>query len=229
MIRDLVWILLPVLEYSRQYNKQYLLHASAVEINKKGVLIFGPTHSGKTSIAAILGFKYKNKIIGTEHTLIGKEGIDGGTHIMELYSGIKRFIPEIPIPGDDVGWEKHHRVNIDLREKGQYTKKVPLNLIIYPNIIPSSGSKNSAFTHQKWSKRKSKVIFNEQLGWMLNAPLSFIHNIRSKMPSLDTNPEIIKKRIEYVNFIFDKTDVDSIHFIKGTPQQIAEKILELTS
>ena len=48
LARDLVWIVMPILEANRQTNRQFLAHSSAVERDGRGVVFFGQTHSGKS-------------------------------------------------------------------------------------------------------------------------------------------------------------------------------------
>lgn len=221
--RDLVWIALPLLEQSRQAGDQYLVHGSAVDIDGKGVLFIGPTHSGKTSLAATLGFKYGYNIIATEHALLGSQGIEGGTHIMELYRGLKNHIPSIPVeqPEGD-GWDKPSRAEIDLVACGKHSQGAALSKIIWVQVVHES----QEITHTIWSPRKSKIMLSEAMSWMIDSSQSFVHNFTSKLPSLDFNPEIRARRIGQINQWVDEQGI-RIDYIKGNAEAIATRVLEL--
>lgn len=221
--RDLVWITLPLLEQSRQAGGQYLVHGSAVDVDGKGVLFIGPTHSGKTSLAATLGFGHGYNIIATEHALLGPQGIEGGTHIMELYRGLKNYIPSIPVePPEGSGWDKSSRTAIDLVACGKHSIGAPLSRIIWVQVVHES----EQVTHTTWSSRKSKVMLSEAMSWMINSSQSFIHNFTSKLPPLDFDPEIRSRRIGQINQWVDKQDI-RIDYIKGNADAIAARVLEL--
>lgn len=221
--RDLVWVALPLLEQSRQAGGQYLVHGSAVDIDGKGVLFIGPTHSGKTSLAATLGFKHGYNIIATEHALLGPQGIEGGTHIMELYRGLKNHIPSIPIerPEGD-GWDKPSRTEIDLVACGKHSQGAVLSKIIWVQVVHES----QEITHTTWSPRKSKVMLSETVSWMINSSQSFVHGFTSKLPSLDFDSGIRARRISQINQWVDEQDI-RIDFIKGNADAIAARVLEL--
>lgn len=221
--RDLVWIALPLLEQSRQAGGQYLVHGSAVDIDGKGILFIGPTHSGKTSLAATLGFGYNYNIIATEHALLGPQGIEGGTHIMELYRGLKNHIPCIPVETPDGdGWDKASRTEIDLVACGKHSRGAPLSKIIWVQVVHGS----QEITHTTWSPRKSKVMLSETMSWMINSSQSFIHDFASKLPPLDFNPEIRTRRIGQINQWVDEQGI-RIDYIKGNADAIARQVLEL--
>lgn len=221
--RDLVWIALPLLEQSRQAGDQYLVHGSAVDIDGKGILFIGPTHSGKTSLAATLGFGYGYKIIAAEHALLGPLGIEGGTHIMELYRGLKNYIPSIPIePPEGDGWDKSSRTEIDLVACNKHSQGAPLSRIIWVQVVHES----KGITHTTWSPRKSKVILSEAMSWMIDSSQSFVHNFADKLPSLDFNPETRARRIARINQWIDEQGI-RIDYIKGNADAIATRVLEL--
>jgi len=221
--RDLIWVALPLLEQSRQAGDQYLVHGSAVDIEGKGVLFIGPTHSGKTSLAATLGFEYGYNIIATEHALLGPQGIEGGTHIMELYRGLKNYIPHIPVdPPEGDGWDKPSRTEIDLVACNKHSKGAPLSKIVWVQVVHES----KEITHTTWSPRKSKVMLSEAMSWMINSSQSFVHDFANKLPPLDFNPEIRTRRIGQINQWVDEQGI-RIDFIKGNADAIAARVLEL--
>ncbi len=221
--RDLVWIALPLLEQSRQAGGQYLVHGSAVDIDGQGVLFIGPTHSGKTSLATALGFKYGHSIIATEHALLGPQGVEGGTHIMELYRGLKNHIPCIPVePPEGDGWDRQSRTEIDLVACGKHSIGAPLSRIVWVQVVHES----EEITHTTWSPRKSKVMLSEAMSWMINSSQSFVHDFTSKLPSLDFDPEIRARRIRQINDWVDNQGL-RIDYIKGNADAIAERVLEL--
>ncbi len=221
--RDLVWIALPLLEQSRQAGGQYLVHGSAVDVDGKGVLFIGPTHSGKTSLAATLGFGYGYNIIATEHALLGPQGIEGGTHIMELYRGLKNHIPSIPVePPEGSGWDKLSRAEIDVVACGKHSQGAPLSRIIWVQVVHES----EQLTHTTWSPRKSKVMLSESMSWMINSSQSFVHDFTSKLPPLDFDPEIRARRIGQINQWVDEQGI-RIDYIKGNADAIADRVLEL--
>lgn len=214
--RDLVWLVLTVLEASRQMNGQFISHASAVEKDGKGVVFFGQTHSGKSLISSTLGFKYGFNIVGTEHVLLGKTGIEGGTHVMEFSKGLKKFLPELPVD-DPTGepWSKENRAFLDLKEIGKYSPEAKIVGLVYISISDSD------LTMVKWSSRKTLVQMGEWLRWMINSSQTYIHGGKRQMPSLDTL-EISEKRMHFINELIEKGK--RIYFIKGRPDDIAKAV-----
>lgn len=214
--RDLVWLVLTVLEASRQTNKQFTAHASAVEKNGKGVVFFGPTHSGKSLISSTLGFRYGFNIVGTEHTLLGKTGIEGGTHIMEFSRDLKNFLPELPVDAPTgEPWSKENRTSLDLRKIGKYSPEAEIAGLTYISVSDSD------LTMTQWSNRKTLIQMGEWLRWMINASQTCIHGGKRQMPSLDTL-EVSEKRMHFINELI-KND-KRIYFIKGKPDDIAKAI-----
>jgi hypothetical protein len=216
--RDLVWLALTALEASRQMNGQFLVHASAVEKNGQGVVFFGQTHAGKSLISSTMGFKYGFNIIGTEHTLLGKNGIEGGTHVMEFSKGLKKFLPELPVE-DPVGnpWSKENRTSLNLEKINKYSSGAKIAGLVYISIADSD------LTMVEWGDRKTLVQMGEWLRWMINSSQTLIHSGKRQMPSLDTL-EISEKRMSFIHNLIEEGK--RVHFIKGRPDDIAQKIIK---
>ena len=216
--RDLVWLTLTVLEASRQMNGQFLAHASAVEKNGQGVVFFGQTHSGKSLISSTLGFKYGFNIVGTEHTLLGKDGIEGGTHVMEFSKGLKNFLPELPVE-DPIGnpWSKENRTSLDLKKIEKHSPGAEIAGLVYVSIADQD------LTMVEWGDRKTLVQMGEWLRWMINSSQTLIHNGKRQMPSLDTL-EISEKRMDFINNLIKNGK--HIFFIKGRPDDVAKAVIE---
>lgn len=216
--RDLVWLALTALEASRQMNGQFLAHASAVEKNGRGVVFFGQTHSGKSLISSTLGFKYGFNIVGTEHTLLGKDGIEGGTHVMEFSKGLKNFLLELPVESP-VGnpWSKENRTSLNLEEINKYSPGAKIAGLVYVSIADQD------LTVTKWGDRKTLVQMGEWLRWMINSSQTLIHSGKRQMPSLDTL-EISEKRMLFIHNLIKEGK--RVYFIKGRPDEIAQAVIK---
>ncbi len=216
--RDLVWLTLTALEASRQMNGQFLAHASAVEKDGKGVVFFGQTHSGKSLVSSTLGFRYGFNIVGTEHTLLGKNGIEGGTHVMEFSRGLKNLLPELPVE-NPVGepWSKENRTSLDLEKMDKHSLGAKIAGLVYVSVADSD------LTIVEWSDRKTLVTMGEWLRWMINASQAYIHGGKKQMPSLDTL-EISEKRMAFINSLIKSGK--HIYFIKGRSDDIAKTVME---
>lgn len=59
-----------LLERSRQEKGIYSIHSNAVEAKGKGLLFFGPPHSGKTTLSLLVAKNYGGKIISDDMTLL---------------------------------------------------------------------------------------------------------------------------------------------------------------
>lgn len=216
--RDLVWMALTCLEASRQTNDQFLVHASAVEKNGKGVVFFGQTHSGKSLISSTLGFKYGFNIVGTEHTLLGKKGIEGGTHVMEFSKGLKTFLPELPVEDSaEEQWSRENKTSLDLEKIQKHSPEAAIAGLVYISIADSD------LTFVEWGSRKTIVIMGEWLRWMINSSQTLIHGGKRQMPSLDTL-ELSEKRMSFIHNLIKEGK--RIYYIKGRPDEIAQKIIK---
>jgi len=220
LARDLVWIVMPILEANRQTNRQFLAHSSAVERDGRGVVFFGQTHSGKSLLSGTLGFRYGFNIVGTEHTLLGENGIEGGSHIMYCSKGLKKFLPELPVE-DPVGepWSKENRTSLDLREIGKHSSGADISGLVY---VSACGS-DSDLKVVEWGRRKTLTEMGDWLRWMINASQTYIHNCESQMPPLDTL-EISRKRMTFIEGLVDRGI--RINFIQGPSDQIARTVLK---
>jgi hypothetical protein len=216
--RDLVWLTLTALEASRQMNGQFLVHASAVEKDGKGVVFFGQTHAGKSLISSTLGFKYGFNIVGTEHTLLGKNGIEGGTHVMEFSKGLKTFLPELPVE-DPVGelWSRENRTSLDLKKINKNSPGAEIAGLVYVSMADSD------LTMVEWGDRKTLVQMGEWLRWMINSSQTFIHGGKRQMPSLDTL-EISEKRMSFISNLIKNGK--HVYFIKGRPDDVAQAVIK---
>jgi len=221
--RDLTWLILSVLERARESQGQFLVHASSIEKNGRGAVFLGQTHAGKTSLAAVLAFRYGCNVIGTEHTLLGRSGIEGGTHWMEVSRGVKQFIPELPV-GDPIGqdiWGRENRDVIDLTLFNKHKSSAPLSLLVYVSVV--HGARNFDLTVSEWSARKTRVLLGEWMRWMIQGSQTYLHNCRRQLPSLDTL-EISGKRMTLIDEWIKEGK--KVLFLKGTADDIAKEVLK---
>lgn len=68
--RDVVSMCEYFLERLRQEEGLYTIHGNTVDINGKGIVIFGPSHVGKTTVSLLAAKQNGGKVIANERTVI---------------------------------------------------------------------------------------------------------------------------------------------------------------
>ena len=221
VLKDLIWLILPIMERQRQENNQYLVHAAAFNYQKNGVILFGETFSGKTLLLSELIYNHPCKAIGTEHTLVGEAGIEGGTHIMQLSKKIKSFLPNLPVTNQTKTNSQYSNniTSVNLKkEKKYYYKKSPINLMLYISINPHSRKVISV----DWNFRKSLLFLAEKMRWMILGSKSFLYGTKEQLMSLDT-PDISRKRLKLIKSWLENGK--RVNYIEGPPSLVAQTII----
>jgi len=106
---------------SKMFEKCYFrkgyhsLHSSAVSKKGSAVLFLGPSHSGKSTLAAYLSMNYGLNYISGDRTLLKGAKIIGGTKKDMMRSGSLKFFNH-NIPKRDISW-----LSTELIDFGRYS------------------------------------------------------------------------------------------------------------
>ena len=67
--KDIIALAEYCLERLRQEKGLYTIHANTTAVNKKGITIFGPPHSGKTTLSFLVAKELNGKVIANERSV----------------------------------------------------------------------------------------------------------------------------------------------------------------
>lgn len=198
------------LEYQRQRNGVFCLHGSAVSLYGKGILILGGVSGlGKTTLALNLCLKYKAKFMGDDKVLINNQGL--------IIGGAKKIEFNKEALFKSVGAELNNKDVDELKEIIPIEdKKIPINVVIQPTILP--GAK---FQFEKWDISKSSFHLYEELSRKIRGTSKRISDSTYPLDSVDTK-EIALMRSKFVNSF---TQVTPFLSLKGDLNEVMDQLV----
>lgn len=194
--KNLLWMLLPVLERLHSESGRFTVHSTAFARGGKGVMIVGETHSGKTS-CLLRAMQRGYSGISGEHTLVSDEVILGGTKAVEFFSGLANRMPHLRqhLDGVAIGWEKSHRIKTMMTELGATSDFCPLSMVVFPMVTDEQ-----QLQVIQWTPRKKEIELYKKFSEMIRAFNSFLYNNSEGFPSLDST-ELSRVRMAAVRKI----------------------------
>lgn len=164
---DIRIVLLSVFDYIfQETDSRYLLHASAVCINGKTIILSGDSGSGKTSIAVKLAIDCGAKFVGDNQVVIGQSAnkpvIFSGTVMPELRECIVRqcFPDLIPYFDANKYYEGIISARPILKDKViNIEKPQSIDYIFFPQLLPQLSTQEMVFTAMAPEKLKRKMYF----------------------------------------------------------------------
>lgn len=89
-----------LLERARQEKGVYGLHANAVDINGKGIVVFGPPHSGKSTLSLTIAKLSGGKVVSDNICLITPDKCAEGEILsLSLNRFVAKYIRQSEVPG----------------------------------------------------------------------------------------------------------------------------------
>lgn len=227
----IMFLLYPLLEVNRRFNKSLTCHAAAISLNGNGIMLLGKEGAGKTTIAIELCRKYGAKIIGNDLCVIDYKTLDnikllGGTQYFFLrYESIKRNIPQLLNKFNVENVKK----NIDTwtLKKKFYPKELEIDIekkIIEANKFYIVHIDNEKNLFCKDARTLNNILYlNENFSrYIRNTCTTMINNgkIIDYIPSLD-NKKFASERNELINYLF-KTN--KIEYVSGNISDVSNYI-----
>jgi hypothetical protein len=215
--KNLVWMLLPILERLHGERSNFTVHATAFARDGKGVIAVGETHSGKTStlLHAMLARGFSG--IAGEHALISESSILAGTKTVEFFSGLVARLPalhqHLGVAG--IGWEKRHRIQIPMIELGPTLESCPLAMVLFPMVTSEDRLQTII-----WTKRKMEIELYKKLSEMIRAFNSFLFNNAVGFPPLDDMALSACRMACAMNIVRSRP----LLILKGRADQIVDEI-----
>ena len=92
--KDIIALAGYCLERLRQETGLYTLHSNTTAVNKKGLTIFGPPHSGKTTLSFLVAKELNGKVITNERSVINpkERKIHGRVTSISLNNYVKEIL-----------------------------------------------------------------------------------------------------------------------------------------
>lgn len=224
-------------EAERQRGSVFTVHAAALSMNDKGILLVGDRGSGKTSITLGLLERFDGQLAANDLTILrydtneGQAFLEGGSKMLRLrFASIKSRFPHLlsffADKNDDAPWLS--KALVDPKQLGI-------------SVIEESKLLSTAFTVHLDSDPNEPLIVTRLSGievqFELYENLSRIirgsaisvfgsdKNILGYMPSLD-DEDTHKKRVELINYLTQRLGV--WHVSGGNLDQICEVILKMS-
>jgi hypothetical protein len=210
-IRDLISVIDYVLDFVRQKDGVYNIHASACSLNDKAIVFIGSVSGlGKTTLALNLCLNKGFKFIGDEKVLLSEDmTVIGGVKTIEYNKNQLYKTIDNNYHNKDITNEK--TINVE-------TQNIALALIIQPMIV-----KNGNLFVNKWEPIKSEWHLYEEMTRKIRGISRRVNNFSVPIPSIDTN-DIAVRRSQFAKQLSKKIQCFDIG---GDLAQVEKKICEI--
>jgi hypothetical protein len=219
-------------EAERQRESTFILHASSVALNKKGILIVGDGGSGKTTIALNMCNKFNCEFISNDLSVVHHDRNQEKAFLLESSKIVRLRLKTVKL-----NFPKLLEI-FDNQDESVWTTKTAVNAKDL-GLITANGSRplHSAFVVHLDSDPKEQTILKRvrdiETQFALYENISRIirgsaisvfnkdKNIMGYMPSLDTR-EFHENRVNLINFLINDLGIWNIS--GGNLDQICNQI-----
>lgn len=231
------WISYWMMEAQRQEKSLFTLHASALTIDEKGILLLGHSGAGKTSVMLDLCRKYNGEVISNDLTIMGHDVsigqltlVDGTKEIRLRLSSVTKNFPELShlFPAQVVSaWETEAVVTP--KQIGLRSSSEPkcLNAIFEIHLDSKEHDpllvrrENRIPIHYRLYEDMSRIVRGSAIS-VFSSNADFLGYV----PSLDTE-SMHDNRVECINQMVKRNGVVSVS--GGNLNEISETIYGLVS
>jgi hypothetical protein len=206
-----MFVILQVLERLYEEEGKYIIESSAVSKDKKGILIYGTSGSGKTVVALSL-FNIGYEPVSNERTLINDRKIYGGTNVFNIKEYTLSYVP--------INFKEHLKKFVYSNDYYTYllnlntNKDVDLSLIVEVMTFPDLAT----ITISELPKGYINMKLFESATSLIRGVLTPLNNFENVSDNLDTDT-LAENRIKNLFSI----DVPSYRII-GNPKNVAKAI-----
>lgn len=232
------WTAYWMMESQRQVKSLFTLHASALTIDNKGVLLLGHSGSGKTSVMLDLCRRFAGEVQSNDLTVIGHDilsdniGIIEGTREIRLrFSSISKNFPDlIPLFSNGINtssWE--NKIVVTPEQLGLRSVLVPRNLVSVFEIHLDSKEQDPLLVQEETGKSIQYRLYEDMSRIVRGSAITIFNrnnNILGYMPSLDTE-EMHDKRVGCIDQIIKRRGIISVS--GGNLNDISEAIYRIVS
>lgn len=188
---DIVYLLYLLFTKILQEKGYFLVHGASVARKHKGVLLVGPSESGKTMVSLTLCLQHGFSLVSGDMSLLKREGdkilIVGGTKECSMYPGAMKAVfgetqeKIFQIPSKDLWSAKVNISEIQLQKFGiQYEENIPLSAIYYLRV------QDSAFFAKPLDEIAAKIKALGLLSEWIRGANNLVVSTNSLVPSFDT-------------------------------------------
>jgi hypothetical protein len=232
------WTAYWLMEAQRQAKSLFTLHASALTIDDKGVLLLGHSGSGKTSVMLDLCRRFDGEVQSNDLTVIGHDILSDNVDIIEgtreirlRFSSINKNFPDlIPLFSDGANtssWE--NKIVVTPEQLGLRSVLVPKNLVSVFEIHLDSKEQDPLLVQEETGKSIQYRLYEDMSRIVRGSAISIFsrnNNILGYMPSLDTE-DMHVKRVECINQMIKRRGIISVS--GGSLNDISETIYRIVS
>jgi hypothetical protein len=232
------WAAYWMMEAQRQVKSLFTLHSSALTIDNKGVLLFGHSGSGKTSVMLDLCRRFGGEVQSNDLTVIGHnilsdniDIIEGTREIRLRFSSIsKNFSDLVPLFSDRTNissWE--NKIIVTPEQLGLRSVLVPKNLVSIFEIHLDSKEQDPLLVKEETGKSIQYRLYEDMSRIVRGSAISIFNrnnNILGYMPSLDTE-EMHDKRVECIDCMVKRRGIISVS--GGSLNDISKTIYRIVS
>ena len=231
------WISYWMMEAQRQGKSLFTLHASALTIANKGILLLGHSGSGKTSVMLDLCRKHNGEVLSNDLTIVGHDRSSGQMALVEgtrkiglRLSSIAKNFPDLnylfPAQAGSA-WET--KTVVTPEQIGLHSSSEPNTLDAIFEIHVDSKEQDPLLVqredgipiHYRMYEDMSRIVRGSAIS-VFGSTADFL----GYMPSLDTESRQ-NNRVECINQMVKKNGVVSVS--GGNLDEISETIYELIS
>lgn len=226
-----------LMEAQRQAESMYTMHSSALSIDGKGILLFGHSGSGKTSLLLALGKKYGGEVVSNDLTVVSYDPdvqnmflVDGTKEIRLRLASIKAKFPNLtklfPNEGNLSPWDD--KVAVYPEDVGMETNREPKPVKSAFLVHLDSNGTEDLVVYQENGISVRYTLYEDMSRIIRGSAISLFgrqSNILGYIPSLD-NPQLHQGRVEAIEFILKKIGLWNIS--GGDIDQVCETIAKIT-
>lgn len=228
----LLWSSYWLMEAQRQDKSMFTLHSSALEIDGKGIILFGHSGAGKTTVMLDLCRKYEGSVISNDLTIIKHntssqemEVVDGTKDLRLRLSSVSRNFPDLGIlfqGTNGSAWEDKIAVNPE--QMGLKSFKKPSKLDSIFEIHLDSKEQDPLIIEKATGIPFLYRLYEDMSRIVRGSAISIFSedaDFLGYLPSLD-DEEKHKKRVDCINHM---TKVHGIVSVSGgNLDQVSEAI-----
>lgn len=222
---DIVYLLYLLFTKILQEKGYFLIHGSSVACKHKGVLLVGPSESGKTMVSLTLCLRYDFSLVSSDMSLLKREGneilVVGGTKECSMYPGTMKTVfsgtEEKMFPKSSGGlWDEKIDISeTQLQKLGvRYEETVPLTAIYYLRV------QDSVFFAKPLDKVAGRIKALSLLSEWIRGANNLVVSTNSLVPSFDTK-KTEKERLRALEVISTSVRQDSLY---GNLEKVIEFI-----